>query len=325
MPALTGRHRSEAADEPGVLKRRGLLAAAAAFVAGAIAKLSEQPVYAGADGDVVLGTINNAATTTVINSTATDGHAFQAIGSGAGFGVWGTSPNGYPIFGQVAGGSSANTIAIYGANASSFTGGTPGAGGFGIYGISALGHGLVGATGTAGGAAIVGATNGIAGAYAAAFYGPVAVTGSLTVFGAKSAAVPHPDGSHRRLYCVESPECWFEDFGIGSLECGRAEITIDPDFAALVDLSDYHVFLTERDTHQHLIVRDRTPTGFRVEADAQMAALMGKREGELSGDFSWRIVAKRRDIPGPRLETVSIPSEPALPSIPDLTGRGFAQ
>jgi len=196
MPALPARHRSEAADESGVLKRRGLLAAAAAFVAGALAKLSEQPLYAGADGDVVLGTINNAATTSVINCTATDGHAFQAIGSGAGFGVWGTSPNGYPIFGQVAGGSSAN--------------------------------------------------------------------------------------------CMESPECWFEDFGIGSLECGRAEITIDPDFAA-------------------------------------MAALMGKREGELSGDFSWRIVAKRRDIPGPRLETVSIPSEPALPSIPDLTGRGFAQ
>ena len=68
MPALTGRHRSEAADEPGVLKRRGLLAAAAAFVAGAIAKLSEQPVYAGADGDVVLGTINNAATITAPTS-----------------------------------------------------------------------------------------------------------------------------------------------------------------------------------------------------------------------------------------------------------------
>jgi len=31
--------------------------------------------------------------------------------------------------------------------------------------------------------------------------------------GPKSAAVPHPDGTLRRLYCVESPESWFEDFG----------------------------------------------------------------------------------------------------------------
>ena len=48
--------------------------------------------------------------------------------------------------------------------------------------------------------AVVGATNGVAGAYAAAFYGPVFVGGDFTVVGgAKSAAVPHPDGSHRRL------------------------------------------------------------------------------------------------------------------------------
>ena len=38
--------------------------------------------------------------------------------------------------------------------------------------------------------------------------------GGLTIVGGiKSAAVPHPDGSHRQLYCMESPENWFEDFG----------------------------------------------------------------------------------------------------------------
>ena len=111
-----------------------------------------------------------------------------------------------------------NAIALYALNYSTYTGGGPGAGGFAIDGFSAKGHGLVGATAAAGAAAVVGATNGVAGAYAAAFYGPVIVGGNFTVVGgAKSAAVPHPDGSHRRLYCVESPESWFEDFGRGTL------------------------------------------------------------------------------------------------------------
>ena len=126
-------------------------------------------------------------------------------------------------------------IAMYALNYSSYTGGSPGAGGFAIYGLSAKGHGLVGATAAAGGAAVVGATNGVAGAYAGAFYGPVIVGGNFTVVGgAKSAAVPHPDGSHRRLYCVESPESWFEDFGEAALVCGEASIALDPDFGAVV-------------------------------------------------------------------------------------------
>jgi hypothetical protein len=118
----------------------------------------------------------------------------------AGVGVLGQSTSGIAIRGQVRPGSSANTIAIYGLNNSTYAGASPGAGGFAIYGLCAKGHGLVGATATAGGAAVVGATNGVAGAYAGAFYGPVAVSGAFTVFGGpKSAAVPYPDGSHRRL------------------------------------------------------------------------------------------------------------------------------
>ena len=76
----------------------------------------------------------------------------------------------------------------------------------------------------------------------------VIVGGDFTVVGgAKSAAVPHPDGSHRRLYCVESPESWFEDFGGDTLVCGEAAVALDPDFAAVVDASNYHVFLTGHD------------------------------------------------------------------------------
>jgi hypothetical protein len=227
----------------------------------------------------------------------------------AGTGVLGESRSGLPILGQVEAGSNANTIAIYGLNNSTFSGPSPGAGGFGIYGLSAKGHGLVGATAASGAAAVVGATNGVAGAFAAAFYGPVIVGGDFTVVGgAKSAAVPHPDGSLRRMYCVESPVSWFEDFGKGQLACGRAEVAIDPDFGAVVDLSDYHVFLTEYGGHNDLSVADLTPAGFRVEAT----------EATSTARFSWRVVAKRKDIRGGRLEPVSIPPEPVMPPVPNV-------
>ena len=212
--------------------------------------------------------------------------------------------------------SSANAIAMYGLNNSSFAGPGPGAGGFGVYGLSAKGHGLVGATAAPGGAAVVGASNGVVGAYAAAFYGSVIVSGDLTVVGgAKSAAVPHPDGTHRRLYCVESPESWFEDFGRGELACGRAEVTIDTDFAAVADTENYHVFVTAYDHDHQLHVTNRTPKGFTVQADTAMAALKGKTDGELTGAFGWRIVAKRKDIVGERLAEVTVPVEPTLPPL----------
>jgi hypothetical protein len=229
-------------------------------------------------------------------------------GLGTTVGVQGESGSGIGVRGVIPSTSSSNAIAVYGLNTSTYAGPGPGAGGFGVYGLSAKGHGLVGATAVAGGAAVVGATNGVAGAYAGAFYGRVIVGGDFTVVGgAKSAAVPHPDGSHRRLYCVESPESWFEDFGTGRLENGCAFVDIDPDFAAVVDLAEYHVFLTGHDDFD-LRVSERNQQSFRVFAKNAASA----------GSFSWRIVAKRKDIAAPRFETVTVPPEPVLPSIPDM-------
>ncbi|HEY7055401.1 MAG TPA: hypothetical protein VH458_02695 [Vicinamibacterales bacterium] len=369
--------RPPAAGSTQSLKRRGLLAAGAAFVAGLVARLTEQPVSAGVDGDVVLGTTNTAAATTKINCSpggpglwvdCTNGAGVLGVGAQygvqgetketqiesagvAGFGglnspgVYGWSPsapgvfgtsnggsgvvaqtlNNYSILGMIPASSPQNTIAIYAQNYSTYAGPSPGAGGFAIYGLCAKGHGLVGATATSGGAAVVGASNGVAGAYAGAFYGSVVVSGAFTVAGGpKSAAVPHPDGSHRRLYCLESPESWFEDFGIGMLECGRADVPIDPDFAALVDLSEYHVFLSVRGTQQVLSIVNQGPTGFTVEANRALATLMGKTDTDLNGAFSWRVVAKRKDIAVERLARVTVPPEPTLPApapdIPTLPG-----
>jgi hypothetical protein len=135
----------------------------------------------------------------------------------------------------------------------------------------------------------------------------------IVVGGAKSAAVQHPDGSHRLLYCIESPESWFEDFGEAQLDCGHSEVTIDSNFAAAADTEAYHVFLTAYDNDQVLHVTNRTPTGFTVQSDVALAELKGKNRSDLSGAFSWRIVAKRKDIKGERFARVTIPPEPTLP------------
>jgi hypothetical protein len=236
------------------------------------------------------------------------------VNASAGHGVYGASNGGNGVYGEIPSTASVNGIGVFGVNSSSYTGGGPGAGGFGLYGHSNLGHGLVGATGTAGGSAIVGATNGVAGAYAGVFYGPVYVGGNfIVVGGAKSAAVPHGDGTYRQLYCVESPESWFEDFGTAQLVEGKADVAIEPGFGAVAEMDSYHVFLTGYD-HDHLLhVSKRTPNGFTVEANAALAALQGRKECDLTGEFSWRVVAKRKDITGERLAKVVMPPAPVLP------------
>ena len=59
----------------------------------------------------------------------------------------------------------------------------------------------------------------------------VQVDGELTIKGKKSAAVAFPDGTHRRMYCMESPESWFEDFGFGRFTNGQAHVDLDPGFS----------------------------------------------------------------------------------------------
>jgi hypothetical protein len=340
------------AGEPS--SRRDLLRHGAIALGAAAAGMVASPAE-GANGDpVVIGVYNSGTATTQLHSlegyglwgtSAAAGAAgvggaspfagvYGSTTSGTGVAVYGSasamsgtpegvrglvsSANGVAVRGINAGGgnamraevpaySSSNAIALYALNYSTYTGAGLGAGGFAIYGLSAKGHGLVGATASAGAAAVVGASNGVEGAYAGAFYGPVIVSGNFTVVGgAKSAAVPHPDGSYRRLYCVESPESWFDDYGNARLVCGEAVVTLDRDFAAVVDTSGYHVFLTGYDGLAALSVCDRSADGFRVKA----------MSGAGEGTFSWRVVAKRKDIAALRFEAVEVPNEPTLPPPP---------
>jgi hypothetical protein len=151
----------------------------------------------------------------------------------------------------------------------------------------------------------VGSTNGVPGAHAGVFYGDLIVVG-----GPKSAAVPVSDGSLRLLYCVESPESWFEDFGNAKLERGCADVPIKVDFAEVADMSDYHVFLTPYGDTKGLHVAARTPAGFTVEEHDR---------GRSEIAFAWRVVARRKDITAERLAKVTLPPEPKHPTPPPAT------
>jgi hypothetical protein len=361
------------------LKRRGILAAAGAVVAGIVAKQTSDPVAAGTDGDVVLGAISNSTTTetgvlnsgpaipggpaihgfrspgavTVVSTTLNAGvvgqtfvtdapgvlgsspNGSQAKGvygtSGSGSGVYGESAGSIGVQGQITGGSAANTIAVKGVNQSA------GAGGFGVYGSSVRSFGgwfEAGSDQGSGGVVGVARAAGTVGFQALAvspattagfFSGSVSVLGSLGVTGSKFAVVQGSDGQYRGMYAVESPECWFEDFGTGTLAGGKAEITLEPQFAQHVHTDSYHVFLTEHDQNNSLHVTGRTAQGFSVQADDATLKAKGKAAASVAGTFSYRVVAKRNDIAGDRLPVWAMPTpaftRPEPPTPAPLPGK----
>lgn len=141
--------------------------------------------------------------------------------------------------------------------------------------------------------------------------GDLNVTGDLNVMGNKSAVVPLSDGSYRRLYALESPESWFEDFGFGELVDGRALIALDPEFMELVDHDQYHVFLTEYDANNALFVTNRTSSGFEVQSSTSPS----------NARFSYRVTAKRSDTVARRLEKVEFggtTKSAELPAVPQV-------
>ena len=167
--------------------------------------------------------------------------------------------------------------------------------GFGVAGLSAAGTGVYGSSQT-----------GLAGH----FKGTVLIEGALTVVGGnKSAAVPHPDGSHRQLYCMESPESWFEDFGEEQLVQGKAEVQLDPGFAALVEIDGYHIFLTPYGESNGMFVAERHETGFRVSE---------QQGGKSNVSFAYRVVAKRKGVTAARLAKVTLPETLRGHAFPDL-------
>lgn len=196
-------------------------------------------------------------------------------------GVWGNTNKGLGVVGTTNSGAGVPTdrITDEGIGAIGLTDS-----GVGVAGMSASGTGVFGSSAT-----------GLAGH----FRGAVTIEGDLTIIGGtKSTAVPHPDGSHRQLYCMESPESWFEDFGEARLVAGTVNVPLDPGFAALVEVDGYHVFLTAYGESRGMFVEERSASAFRVREH---------NGGVSDGAFAYRVAAKRKGIVAKRLPKVSPP------------------
>jgi hypothetical protein len=120
--------------------------------------------------------------------------------------------------------------------------------------------------------------------------------GDMVATGSKNAKVNSEPYGERLVYCVESPEVWFEDFGKATLDEGEVEVAFEDIFASIVNLEfDYHVFLTPLGQEPVLLfITEKTTTGFIVKG----AGLDGN---PITCDFDYRIVAKRLGYENERL------------------------
>ena len=68
------------------------------------------------------------------------------------------------------------------------------------------------------------------------FDGAVVVNGDFSATGMKSAVVVASDGVQRRVYCMESPESWFEDMGEAQLQGSGVRVALDHGFLSVVNI-----------------------------------------------------------------------------------------
>ena len=196
-------------------------------------------------------------------TTQTTGFTAGVIGlsnSPEGMGVAGccTATNGYGVLGEC---TSPQAIGVYGW-AHNITSGVA----YGVYGLSDAPSG----------------------------YG-VYYSGGLAGTGSKSCVVETSQGP-TLLYCQESPENWFEDFGDGQLVDGRCHVELDPLFLETVTIdatNPLNVFLQPQDPECEGLAAVASFTGF----DA-----IELRHGTSNGRFTYRVVGKRKGFEDKRLD-----------------------
>ena len=117
-------------------------------------------------------------------------------------------------------------------------------------------------------------------------------SGNLGGTGTKSAIVRTEEGP-KTVYCQESPENWFEDFGKGNISDGKATVKVAKDFLLTVTINDEYpmnVFITPNARLGEWWVEEKHDEFVLHAPDAS----------DGSG-FSYRIVAKRKGYEDIRL------------------------
>lgn len=274
------------------LARRALFASVAALAAGGLAKLATPETAEAADGgNFLIGGLNTSTGQTTLTRSAGFSAPALRINNNSGIGVDARSATSFGLYGE----SDTGNGVIGQSNGANE----------GVLGISANGIAMRGDS--ANSLAVAGATtSGVGGmftsfgsGFAIRASGKVLIEGDFSATGMKSAVVPGSDGNLRRVFCLESPESYFEDFGRDRIVNGRGAVRLDPEFRAIVRGDNYEVFLTPLGDCKGLYVSDIKHGSFEVRE---------VQGGTSSIDFNYRVAAKRKDIPdGKRLEKVERP------------------
>jgi hypothetical protein len=136
---------------------------------------------------------------------------------------------------------------------------------------------------------------GVQGVSSGSNYG-VYFSGGLGGSGSKSCVIKTSKGP-TEMYCVESPEMWFEDFGSGKLIGGYVKIELDSYFLESVTIDkdfSMKVFIQLKDNCNGVFVNTNN-TYFEVYELSN---------GNSNAEFDYRIVAKRKGFETQRMKVV---------------------
>ncbi len=133
--------------------------------------------------------------------------------------------------------------------------------------------------------------------------------------GSKSTEVKDKNNQERLLFCNESPEVKFEDYGEGQLVNGRVHIALDSLFAINVTINEkhpMHVFIELEGDCNGTYVTNKTANGFDV---------VELNHGASNTPFSWHIVCNRANEAGEDRNYAEkrFPVGPDAPKKPQVT------
>ncbi|MEI6854066.1 MAG: hypothetical protein WCL06_14565, partial [Bacteroidota bacterium] len=204
-------------------------------------------------------------------------------GTTAGIGVYGTSNSSttgaYGVYGKT---FASGNGAIFGINACANTNNGSSQG---LYGYSSAIVSTYTCVGVAGDVGVNNALN----------YNALYGRGRLVCTGTKSAEVATSKGP-TLLYCLESPEVWFEDFGTGQLKDGYANIVLDNLFLETVTINDKYQMLV------FIQLEGECANGVYVNKKNNSFEVIEQNQRVSKAKFSYRIVAKRKGNEDTRLE-----------------------
>ena len=233
-------------------------------------------------------------------SSTHDLDGLKVYSESGGEAIEGRSKHGKGVYGHTYADGTTSDAGVYGDSSGDSPGvrgrslGTDSANSYGGYFTSANRRGLYAESG---------------GNYYAAYFrgdGPsgvgIYVYGDIAASGDKTAVVQTGDYGVRKMYSMESPNVWFEDFGQGQLAGGQATVTIEPMFLSTINTEvPYHVFVIPLGDCNGLYVTNKTATSFEVHE------LGG---GTANVAFDYRIVAIRKGYETVRMELLTEGGEP---------------